>query len=325
MTPTEHPEQQAARYIERDGNTTTVHTPYGKHSILYNLHWGRINPDQLPADTDGITLEMLSDFWTEHPITSLGHFSVDEMYSTTIMEARKKRIPVLLMSPYIRGRLTAKTKAIAEICECAVAGGIAAGLIRNRVNTRRTEEEVVQEKICSRRSFFANALKTSIAAWLATPIATTTARIGTTHLHKGGGISKRLRDGSNFLHPELEHFFPDSRIFAIIMAQKVVWLQKTHGMKHLVSIVGADHADLESATLQTEYERFIHLEEKRRIVGEAIDPDSLHTIIRMDATKDPETISWEQTDRYSVPLLREFTKYVRDGKNSFISPTPPPA
>jgi len=315
-------------HIENGGNTDTVTTEHGKFSYLYNIH-EQVDPNPPPQDVEAIALETFGDRWTEHPVDTVQHFAGDSMYSDAFSQ---QRAPILLMTPYLRGGAASKMRGdyeklmfglgVGTITVACLRGANRWKWFRRLRNRFRSSERQIPDtspvnsdaatskiRKYSRRAFLG-----TLSAWAMLPYAAGQSRIAATSSGSGYAPSSALSSASRIVHPEIEHYFPDHKLFAALMIHKMEWLMRDQKMKHIACIVGTDHqAELTDPDLYDKKNRLELFVEKKDFLKEAVDKDSISSIVSIHCVNDDGTAMKGVDNQWKEPELDELMKYVTTG------------
>jgi hypothetical protein len=308
--------------FRREGNITHVTTSNGEISLMYNLHHGMKNPDELPEGVDAVAVEMFGYRWPEKPEASMQHISADPMYEWLLQQ---NQASLLLVCPYMRSSRSSEAHAITEIAM----GGTAIGIpltkgAKSALGSKHKDQAAQHASPETRRETLEKCIKVAGLAWLATPLASTLTRIAST---ASGGIGNRISTGASMLsqgvHPEVESLYPDKAVYAAIMLQKLEWLLESGKFKHVALVTGANHsAELENPALYSTKKRLELIVQHRDLIRDAIDLDSIHRIVdfkRVIEEDSPGMIKMKMGEQVDEPDLRDLINYLVDRQGIVLS------
>lgn len=300
------------KYLDMDGckkivhkNTTAMADNSKMHCILNNRHYGRVNPDPLPLNTDVVIPEILSCRYLESPVGAIHSVSQDEMNRSIFAEAQKRNIPAMLMTPYLQDSKSRDIKLKLEGLEFVVGAGLIAGGCWE-----------ISKKI--RRRVFSGIVVTGLGVWAGLPFASSLARMASMNAKTGNRATSSFQRASRNINPVIENNFPESMLLAVILEIKNRWLAKEKGYKNIATIVGGDHTEMEWAADLSEEDLLKELLKQGKAIKEAIEPETVYTILQMNPGGTESSV-WNKGERWEVPELKDLTKYLVKGSSGMCS------
>lgn len=278
--------------MERMGPLATIRKAEGMYSFLYGVHVLTENPRHLPSDVDGLALETGETRWDRKPLQEITYFKnspINRQLRKIIPETEQRGISLYFLDPVwtqTRRRLLA---------DCAILGGEAlAGMKIFQGNERPhgTRDDVEEIRYTTREI---------LGAWCITPYVSSIGRLVAALTGLGHHFTAEMLKYSHRLHPEQGMFLATLR--NIIIAEKLEWLMRQSPVpRHIVTVMGAAHADIEHFVQHfTSQERMHRLSLLRPLIRGVI-PATFTDIVECQFDEK----EWQESARSTVPALQEF-------------------
>lgn len=272
-------QEQIRGSIERHGNISTIQTVDGTYSIVYGIHAGEEKKEIYPKGIDAACFE-----WADaYPKT---HEEVERVSLTnqkTLLDfARHHDLPLFYtdcsLSPItLAEELVGPTEFI-----------FAAYLLY----------KMRQET--TRRSFLRSLALGGAATYLSLPCLSQFIRMGSVSAGIGEEQTVGMSQTVHALHPEYKTITLGLRDF--VTAQKLQFLMKRYGYRHVLVARGAEHVDIETAILSQENKRSALLKQIASVLPIVLqDKESFYTIVEYGVMENGQ---WRIKNTIEEPVLK---------------------
>lgn len=247
--------------IERHGNIVTIEKPEGKYSIAYGMH-GNERRENIPSGVDGVCFEWPAKYpSTNEEVKKRGIGNQKPFFDY----AHRNRIPLLATDCSVRPAVD-QVERFADAFEVVLAGEL----------SLKTYKAAAREAM-TRRKFLKTMLFGGAAFYFLLPLISSLGRGMSSLTGIGEEQTVGLSKFTQKIHPE--DLIVTLGLRDTVAAQKIQFLLREYGYKHLLAPRGARHVGLETAILAEENERINYLRRLKPIFSIALsDPKTLYQI-----------------------------------------------
>lgn len=283
-TESEHPSK-----VERHGNVITISRPEGTYSIIYDTHIGR-KKQEIPSGVDGVCFE-----WTgKYPSTR------EELREVAYVLANQKPVfdhAFLRRLPLLAVDCSISSIAFAEEMLGPIEFVMGASLF-NKIR------EQVRTTGITRRNFIKTMLARGAALYLSLPTISELGRAGSSLSGIGERQTTELSKLTQRIHPEYKVIILGLR--DAVAVQKMQYLLRNQGYKHLLAPRGAAHVGMEDAILASEEERIDFLTRLKPLLPKVLADQE--TFFQIYEYRLSSSLRWEVARKLEEPRLREIMR-----------------